>query len=91
LVLFLKRIHLGITFLVSGNFLKLVLVANLVAIPIAYWLAKNWLTEFAYRIELSADIFFCAIFLSLLIAFVTTIFLTVKKALTNPANQLKCE
>lgn len=81
----------GITLLISGSFLKLVFVANLIAIPLAYWLAKRWLNEFSYRINLGIDIFLSAILLSLLIALVTIILLTIQKALANPASQLKYE
>ncbi len=80
-----------ITLLISGDFLKLVLVANIVAIPLAYWLAANWLNEFSYRIDLGADIFILALLLSLFIALATIFFITLKKALANPAAQLRSE
>ncbi len=81
----------NVVMLISGNFLMLVLVANIIAIPIAFWISKIWLSEFPYRIKLTTNIFLYATILSLLIAFLTIIYSTIKKALVNPADQLKYE
>ena len=46
----------NITILLSGSFLKLILISNVIAFPLAYWLSQQWLSEFSYRIVLGMDI-----------------------------------
>lgn len=81
----------NITLLMGSTFIKLVLIANLIAIPLAYLASNQWLQEFSYRINLTVDVFLIGAFLSLLISISTIVYLTIKKALINPAKQLKCE
>ena len=81
----------GVVALLSREFVKLVLLANLIAWPVA-WLAMNrWLEDFAYRIELSIWPFISAGFLALLLALLTVSFQSVKAALANPVDSLKFE
>jgi len=77
--------------LLSGEFVRLVLLASLVAIPITWFAMRNWLNDFAYRIELSWWMFALAAFAALLIA-VTTVFVqAIQSALENPVKSLRTE
>jgi len=77
--------------LISGDFLVLVLIANIIAWPVAYYFLNKWLLDFAYRIALNIWIFICAGGLAFLIALLTVSFQATKAALANPAVSLKCE
>lgn len=81
----------GITFLLSKDLIKLVLISLLIAFPIAYWLTERWLQEFAYRVDIGWQIFIVAGILALVIAFVTVSFQAIKAAISNPINSLKNE
>ncbi|HET7360611.1 MAG TPA: FtsX-like permease family protein, partial [Salinimicrobium sp.] len=81
----------SITFLLVKDFLKLVGIAFLIAAPIAYWLLKNWLQGYAYRIDLNAWFFIIAGFLAVCIALATMSVKTIKAALQNPVKSLKTE
>ena len=81
----------GVVALLSKEFVKLVLLANFIAWPVA-WLAMNrWLEDFAYLIELSIWPFISAGSLALLLALLTVSFQSVKAALANPVDSLKFE
>jgi putative ABC transport system permease protein len=77
--------------LLSTNFLKLVLVASIVAFPVAWWIMNIWLQGFAYRISMSWQIFALAGTAALLIALVTVSFQSIKSAMANPVKSLKSE
>jgi len=77
--------------LLSKDFLKLVLLGNLFAWPIAYIVMHSWLGNFAYRVPLNPIIFITAGFLALFIALATVCFQAVKAALTNPADSIRTE
>ncbi len=81
----------GIVTLLSRDFLKLVLLANLLAWPIAWYGMYHWLQDFAYRTSLSAWTFGFATVLALLIALVTVAFHALKAASSNPVNALRNE
>ncbi len=81
----------NITGLLAKDFLKLVLLAIVIASPIAWYVMNQWLSDFAYRIEISWWMFAAAGALALLIAFLTVGFQSVKAALANPARSLKSE
>jgi len=77
--------------LLSKDFLKLVIVAAVVAFPIA-WLAMNkWLEDFAYRISIGWFVFIVAGFIALLIALLTISFQSIKAAMENPVKSLRSE
>lgn len=80
-----------IVLLLSGHFLKLVLVANLIAIPLAWWAMNKWLQTFAYRIDLSWIIFGAIFCVSILIALITISFRAIKAATANPVKSLRSE
>jgi len=77
--------------LLSLDFIKLVLVAILLASPVAWYMMNQWLMEFAYRIEISPWIFILAGFIALSIAIVTVSFQAIKAALLNPIKSLRSE
>ena len=81
----------SIVLLVSREYLKLVIVANIIAIPVAYFLLNNWLNNFATRINLTTWLFLSTAILSIVIAFFTISFQSIRAALTNPINVLKSE
>jgi ABC-type antimicrobial peptide transport system permease subunit len=81
----------GIVELLSKDFLKLVIIAIVVATPVA-WLAINkWLDGFAYRTNISWWVFATAGILALLIALITISFQAIKAALANPVKSLRSE
>jgi hypothetical protein len=77
----------NIVTLLSKDFLKLVLVAFLIAIPIAWYAMHQWLQDFAYRVDISWWIFALAGLLALLIALLTVSFQAIKAALANPVKR----
>ena len=81
----------GIAMLVSSNFLKLVAVAIIIAAPLAWWAANNWLQDFAFRIPVQLFVFLIAAIVTMLIAFITVSFHSVKAALANPVKSLRTE
>jgi len=81
----------SILFLLSKEFLKWLVIANIIAIPISYYLVQKWLQDFAYRVEISWIIFLIAGVVSLMVALITVTFQSVKAALANPVDSLKYE
>ena len=81
----------GLVGLMSKDFVKLVLAANFLAWPVAYFAMNRWLQDFAYRINLSVEIFFFSGLLALGIALLTVSFQAIKAALTNPVEVLRYE
>ncbi|MBT33045.1 MAG: cell division protein FtsX [Thalassobius sp.] len=79
----------GITLLLSNEFTLLVLLANIFAWPLAWWLMDSWLADFAYHIQISIWVFIGGTVLSLLVALLTVIFQSIKAALSNPVNSLR--
>jgi putative ABC transport system permease protein len=77
--------------LLSGNFIRLVSAAILIACPLAYWMMNTWLRDFAYRIEISLWVFLIAGFSAIGIALLTVSSLTLRAARMNPARTLKTE
>ncbi len=75
----------------NKSFLKWVLIANLVAWPVAWFAMNRWLENFAYRIGLSWWMFVLAAVLAVVIALITVSFQTVKAALKNPIDSLRYE
>jgi len=81
----------NITILLSSNFLKLVLIANIIAWPIAWFAMHKWLQDFAYRINIQWWIFILAGIVSVMIAFFTVSFQSIKAAIANPVKSLRSE
>lgn len=81
----------GIVQLLSKDFIKLVIIAFVVAAPAAWYFMNRWLQDFAYRIQISWWVFLLAGFLALLIAMVTLSVQAIKAALANPVKNLRTE
>jgi len=81
----------GITGLLAKDFLKLVVLAILIASPIAYWAMNQWLQDFAYRIDIQWWMFVLAGAAAVAVAFLTVSFQSIKAALTNPVKSLRSE
>jgi len=81
----------SVSYLLTKEFLKLVLVAFLIASPIVWWLMKEWLQNYAYRINLSAWFFVVSGLLSVLIALITISTRTIKAAISNPVKSLQSD
>jgi len=77
--------------LMLGQFSKPVLFANIIALPIAWWLMDGWLASFEYRIDLNILWFIGAGIAALLVAWATVISYSFKAAQANPAKSLRCE
>jgi len=81
----------NILFLLSKEFIKWILVANLIAWPVAWIIMKKWLLDFAYRTNLGLDVFLFASLIAFIIAMVIVSYQTGKAAHTNPVNSLRYE
>ncbi|HSP87495.1 MAG TPA: FtsX-like permease family protein, partial [Ignavibacteriaceae bacterium] len=81
----------SILFLTTKQFIILVLIANIVAWPLAYYFMSNWLLDFAYRINIGFETFIAAAVLTVLIAILTVSFQAIKAAITNPVKSLRYE
>ena len=82
---------LDIVRLFAGEFSRLVLLANLIAWPAAYFLMQRWLENFAYRIDLSFAVFLGSALLALVVALVTVGTITARAARANPIRSLRYE
>jgi putative ABC transport system permease protein len=81
----------GIVGLLSSDFLKLILIAAVIASPLAWYFMHEWLQDFAYRINIGWWVFAAAGITAILIAFVTISFKAVKAAIANPVKSLRTE
>lgn len=81
----------GIVLLITQDFTKLVIIAIVIAIPVAYWMMQEWLSDFAYRTNLSVWPFALAALISIVIAFGTASFQAFRAALINPVDTLRSE
>lgn len=81
----------NIVIILSKEFTKWVIIANLIACPVAYFILDSLLQNFAYRISIGYQVFGITIVLSILIAIVTVSFQTIKAANKNPVNALNYE
>jgi putative ABC transport system permease protein len=80
-----------IMWLLTGQFIKWVIVANLIAWPVGYWIMNRWLQGFAFRASLSIWIFLASGLAALTIATLTVSSQVIKAALANPSESLKYE
>jgi putative ABC transport system permease protein len=81
----------NIVSMLSKDFIKLVLLSTLIAIPIAWYAMNQWLQNFTYRISSSWDLFVIAALIALLTAFLTISFQAIKAAISNPVKSLRTE
>lgn len=77
--------------LLSGNFVQLVLIAFVIAAPIAWYLNNQWLQKFPYHVAMSWKIFFLAGLCMVLLAFSTISYQSIKAALMNPVKSIKAD
>jgi len=77
--------------MISKDFVKLVLIAFVIAFPIAWWMMNKWLQSFAYRINISWWVFALAGLLTIAIALITVSFQAIKAAIANPVKSLRTE
>jgi len=81
----------GIVQMLSKDFVKLVLIACVFAIPLAWWGTSQWLQNFAYRVSIGWWVFAAAAVIALIIAVLTVSSQAVKAALSNPVKSLRTE
>ena len=81
----------GVTFLLTSDFVKLLLFSLVLAIPVAYLVMNDWLSGFAYHISPGVVDFAVAGFLTLVLAVVTVGYVAVRAALANPVDSLRYE
>ncbi len=81
----------GITILISGDFIKLVLVALVIATPVAWLSMDSWLKGFTYRIQITGGVFLLAGLLAIGIALLTVGYQSIRAALANPIKSLRSE
>jgi putative ABC transport system permease protein len=81
----------SITVMIAKNFLELVGIAILIAIPLAWWAGNKWLQDFAFRIPVQAYIFIVVAVITAIIALFTVSYHSVKAALMNPVKSLRSE
>lgn len=81
----------GIMFLLSKEFVKWVLMANLIAWPVAFFAVSNWLQNFAFRTKIGWEVFLLSGSLALFISLLTVFYQTIKAALSNPVDSLRYE
>ena len=81
----------NVTGLLSREFLQLVFISSLIALPIAWWSMKSWLNNYSYRVSISWWVFAAACVVAMLIALMTISFQSIKAALANPVKSLRSE
>jgi putative ABC transport system permease protein len=82
---------LNIMGLLSKSFVRLTLIASIIAFPVAWWAMNKWLEDFPYRVNISWWVFAIAGIAALLIALITVSFQAIKAALSNPVESLRTE
>jgi putative ABC transport system permease protein len=82
---------IGIVILLTKEFMTLIVLAFVVAAPLAFFLTENWLQQFAYRIDMTWSLFVFTAVLTFAVAFLTVCLQSVKAALANPVDSLRNE
>jgi putative ABC transport system permease protein len=77
--------------LLARDFIKLVLVAIVIAVPLAWYMMDKWLQDFAYKINIGWSVFLLSGAIAILIAIITISFQSIKAALANPVKSLRTE
>ncbi|MEM6843868.1 MAG: ABC transporter permease [Bacteroidota bacterium] len=81
----------SIVALLSKDFIRLVIISGVIALPLAYWLIQRWLENYAFRVDISWWMFLLPLVTVLFIALLTISFQTIKAAIANPADSLRYE
>jgi putative ABC transport system permease protein len=74
-----------------GHFLRIAVIANLIALPLAFWMMKIWLSEFAYRVQLEGILFFGVMLLSFLLVILSAGYSSWRAGVMNPIDVIKKE
>ena len=77
--------------MLSKDFVILVIIASIIAVPIGWYLLSNWLQSYSYRTEITWWVFVIAVAGAVLITLLTVSYQAVKAAMMNPVNSLKSE
>lgn len=80
-----------IIFLFSKEYTLLVIAGFLIAIPVSYYMMNSWLQDFAFHIKINAGMFLIVILLSVIIAWLTVGYISIKAAIANPVKSLRTE
>jgi ABC-type antimicrobial peptide transport system permease subunit len=81
----------NIIYLFSKEFTALIIIAFAVAVPVAYYMMNNWLNNFAFRINITVWVFVLAILASVVIAWITVGYKSIRAAIANPIKSLRSE
>jgi putative ABC transport system permease protein len=81
----------NIVVLFYKQYFRLVLVANLIALPLGWYFMRSWLSDFPYKVNISWWVFAISLFSGLIVAFLTISFKTIKAATVNPVESLRNE
>ena len=81
----------SILFSFSYDFVKMIVIANVIAWPIAYLAMREWLNDFAYRVQLGSGLFLTAFLTTLIVALLTITYQSVKAGRSDPINALRYE
>ncbi len=81
----------GITVMISKEFIKWVMIANLIACPLAYFLVNKWLEGFAYRVTVEIWTFLLVGIITVVVALLTVIYQSLKAAAANPVDKIRYE
>jgi putative ABC transport system permease protein len=81
----------NVAFLLSKDLFKLVIIAELIAFPLAWWAILNWLNNFAYKVDLSVFVFALTFFAIVLVTLVVVSFQAIKAGIANPIKSLRTE
>ena len=81
----------NVLYILSKDFITLVGISFVIAVPVTWWVMHNWLQDFAYRINMPWWVFAIAGIMAALIAFITISFQAIRAALANPVKSLRTE
>ncbi|MBI1343811.1 MAG: FtsX-like permease family protein [Terrimonas sp.] len=81
----------NVVLMLSKDFLVLVIIASVIAFPVAWWAMHKWLLDFEYRVGISVWVFVIAAFTAVAIALLTVSYQAIRAAIANPVNALRTE
>lgn len=81
----------NIVVLLSREFLRLVVIANILAWPLGYYIMDAWLQDFAYRVPVGFDLFILSMVIAVAIAFITVSYQSIRASISNPVEALRYE
>jgi ABC-type antimicrobial peptide transport system permease subunit len=81
----------SIVFLFSKEFIVLIAISFLIAVPVSWYMMSGYLQTFVYRINITVDVFLLALVSSIILAWITVGYKAVKAALANPVRSMRSE